>query len=154
VAVGALHTEGFESQGRGRWVAAGAIGHIMGPKEGEPSLPVDVRHIAYDPGVGSMAPAAVIANCLLVQVCMALVALRIRFFKHQGDMTLPAFDLGMLSLKGHGGCVMVVGVNLGIQFPAFGAVALVARDLEIVSVRGIGLPCGKNEHGQEGGQYQ
>ena len=69
-------------------------------------------------------------------------------------MALPAFDLCMLSHQWHIGGVVIKGINLHVQFPAFGTVALVAGDLEIVPVRGIGLPCRMREYEQQGGQYQ
>ena len=69
-------------------------------------------------------------------------------------MTLTAIDPGMLSHKGHIGGVVIVGIDLHVQFPAFGTVALITGYLEIVPVRGIGLPCHMREHEQQGGQYQ
>jgi len=123
----------------------------MGSQEGEPALPVYIRNIANDPGVGGMTPAAVIPDSLLVQVCMAQVALCWRLGKDQGGMALTAFDLCMLSHKGHIGSVVVIGIDLHVQFPAFGTVALVAGDLEILPVRGIGLPCRMRKQEQQGG---
>jgi len=108
VAVDTLHSKGFEPKRGGGLVAAVAIGHQMGSQEGEPSLPVDIRNITDDPGVGGVAPAAVIPHSLLVQVRMALVALRLRLGEYQGGVTLPAFDLCMLSNQGHIGSVVVI----------------------------------------------
>ena len=66
-------------------------------------------------------------------------------------MALPAFDLCMLSHKGHLRSIVIIGIYLHVQFPAFGTVALVAGDLKIVPVRGIGLPCRMREYEQQGG---
>ena len=132
-------------------MAAVAIGSQMGPQEREPSLPVDLRNIVDDPGMGGMAPATVISDSLLVQVRMTLVTLRLRLGKYQRGVTLPAFDLGMLSHEGHSRSVVIIGIDLHVQFPAFGTVALVAGDLEIVPVRGIGLPCRMRKQEQQGG---
>ena len=69
-------------------------------------------------------------------------------------MALTTPDLCVLSLKVHAGGVMIEGIDLRVQFPAFGAVALAAADLEIVSVRGIFQPGRLNEHQHQGGHYQ
>jgi len=126
----------------------------MGPQEREPPLPVNVRNIIHDPGIGGVAPVTVIPDCLFVQVRMTLVAIRLCFREHQGDMALPAFGLRVLSQKRHIGCVVIIGIDLHVQFPAFGTVTLVAGDLEIVPVRGICLPCRMNKQEQQCGQYQ
>jgi hypothetical protein len=69
-------------------------------------------------------------------------------------MALTAPDLRVLSHKSHPGGVVIEGIDLRVQFPAFGTVALAAADLEIVPVRGIVLPGRLNEHQHQGGQYQ
>jgi len=101
-----------------------------------------------------VAPATVIPNSLFVQVCMTLVALRLCFREYQGGMTLPATNLRMLSHKGHIRGIVIIGIDLHVQFPAFGTVTLVAGDLEVIPVRRIGLPRRMNKDEQKGRQYQ
>jgi hypothetical protein len=60
----------------------------------------------------------------------------------------------MLSHKGHICSVVIIGIDLHVQLPAFGTVTLVAGDLEIVPVRGISLACRMNKHEQQCWQYQ
>ena len=79
VAVDTLNSQGFEPERGGGLVATVAIGCQMGSQEWEPSLPVNVRNIVHDPGMGGVAPAAVVPDCLFVQVRMATVAFRLRF---------------------------------------------------------------------------
>jgi hypothetical protein len=60
----------------------------------------------------------------------------------------------MLPLKWQVRRIVVKGIDIHIQFPALGTVALAAGNFELIPVRGIGLPRRMNKYEQHGGQYQ
>jgi hypothetical protein len=65
-----------------------------------------------------MAPAAIRANRLIVQVGMTIHARGFGFRKHQCRMTCPAINSLMLTIKGKRSFIVIKSVDCLIQLPA------------------------------------
>jgi hypothetical protein len=80
------------------------------------------------------------AYSCLMHIAVAIVTSGFCFREYQCSMTLPAIDFRMLPYQGQLCSTVVKRVNLFIELPTFCTVASLAADLEIGSVRRVGLP--------------
>jgi hypothetical protein len=66
---------------------------------------------------------------------MALAAFFLRLIKDKRCMALPAVNSNMLADKRQPGLIVVEGINVSIQLPAFRTMTSFTTDLEISAVR-------------------
>jgi hypothetical protein len=142
VAVKTFHTGRVKAKQRCGWVALQAIGCGMYANKREPALAVELDDVIDHPGTGCMTPSAIGSHGLVVNVGMAIHTGSFRLREYQCGMTRSAVELNMLTCKRKNCLPVIKGIDFLIELPPFGAVANIATDLKILSMRGwIGHGC-------------
>lgn len=119
VAVETSDSEWLKIQQRSRFMTHRAISRIMGAQEREPRPLMNDRDVVYDPGVSGVTSLAVGAYRLVMYIGMASRAFDGGLRKNQCRVTLPAVNAPVLPGKRKRGFIMIKGVNLFIEMPAF-----------------------------------
>jgi hypothetical protein len=107
----------------------------MRTQQRETAQLMDPRNVGYKPAGSGMAPCTIQSDSRLMNIGMAIIAVSLCFPENQGRMTKPAVCFCMLSGEGQFCGTVIKRIYRFIKVPPLRAMADVAAELEILSVR-------------------